>query len=53
MSLSVEADGTIVSRVFSRVGLLGNPSDGFEGACLSVSLQNFYAEARERRETQP
>jgi glucuronokinase len=46
MSVSVHADGTIVSRVFSRIGLLGNPSDGFEGACLSLSLANFHAEVR-------
>lgn len=36
----------ITSRVFARVGLLGNPSDGYGGACLSLSLANFYAEVR-------
>ncbi|KIY97381.1 hypothetical protein MNEG_10582 [Monoraphidium neglectum] len=34
----------IVSRVHARVGLLGNPSDGFYGKTLSLSLANFYAE---------
>lgn len=46
MSTRQEADGTIISRVYSRIGLLGNPSDGFQGACLSLSLSNFYAEVR-------
>lgn len=32
------------SRVYSRIGLLGNPSDGYNGRCLSLSLQNFWAE---------
>jgi hypothetical protein len=36
----------IVSRVHARVGLLGNPSDGFYGKTLSLSLANFYAEVR-------
>ncbi|PRW58585.1 glucuronokinase 1 isoform A [Chlorella sorokiniana] len=44
MSTRTEADGTITSRVYSRIGLLGNPSDGFEGACLSLSLANWWAE---------
>lgn len=34
----------IHSRVFSRVGLLGNPSDGYGGKCISFSLANFSAE---------
>lgn len=34
----------IVSRVHARVGLLGNPSDGFYGKTISFSLKNFYAE---------
>ena len=39
-----QKDGAITSRVYSRIGLLGNPSDGFQGACLSLSLANFWAE---------
>lgn len=45
MATHQAADGTITSRVYSRIGLLGNPSDGFQGACLSLSLANFWAEA--------
>lgn len=46
MAVQVQPDGTLVSRVHSRIGLLGNPSDGFEGACVSLSLANFYAEVQ-------
>eukprot|EP00879_Flechtneria_rotunda_P025024 GHRR01026556.1.p1 GENE.GHRR01026556.1~~GHRR01026556.1.p1 ORF type:complete len:305 (+),score=81.79 GHRR01026556.1:33-917(+) len=35
---------SITSRVHARVGLLGNPSDGFFGKTISFSLGNFYAE---------
>ena len=34
----------VSSRVFSRIGLLGNPSDGFLGKTISVSCANFWAE---------
>jgi glucuronokinase len=37
---------SVVSRVYARVGLLGNPSDGFYGKTISFSLSNFYAQAR-------
>jgi glucuronokinase len=37
---------TISSRVYARVGLLGNPSDGFYGKTISFSLANFFAEVR-------
>lgn len=36
----------VAKRVSARVGLLGNPSDGFKGAVVSFSLQNFWAEVR-------
>lgn len=36
----------ISSKVCARVGLLGNPSDGFYGKTISFSLANFYAEVR-------
>lgn len=32
------------TRVYSRAGLAGNPSDGYFGKTLSVTFQNFYAE---------
>lgn len=34
----------ITKRAFARVGLLGNPSDGFFGKTISVSVSNFWAE---------
>ena len=43
-AVSVGEDGAITSRVFARIGLLGNPSDGFFGKTISLSLANFYAE---------
>ena len=27
-----------------RVGLMGNPSDGFHGKTISMSIENFWAE---------
>lgn len=37
-------DGTIVSKVYARIGLLGNPSDGYGGKVLALSLKNFSAQ---------
>lgn len=38
--------GVLRSRVHARIGLLGNPSDGFGGVCISLSLANHWAEVR-------
>lgn len=38
------ATGRVTSCVCARVGLLGNPSDGYNGKTISFSLANFYAE---------
>lgn len=46
MAVVEEAAGILRSRVHARIGLLGNPSDGFEGSCISLSLANFHAEVR-------
>ena len=35
-------------RAFARIGVMGNPSDGFNGRTLSASIQNFYATVRIR-----
>lgn len=35
----------IVCRTCARIGLLGNPSDGFFGKTISLSIANFWAEA--------
>jgi hypothetical protein len=37
--------GGAYARGFARVGLLGNPSDGYNGKTFSVTVENFYAEA--------
>lgn len=37
--------GTIIrKRAYARVGLIGNPSDGFGGKTISLSISNFWAE---------
>lgn len=36
--------GVIKSRVHARIGLLGNPSDGYHGKTISFALANFWAE---------
>jgi hypothetical protein len=40
----ISSQQAITSRVYARIGLLGNPSDGFYGKTISFSLANFYAE---------
>ena len=32
-------------RAFARAGLLGNPSDGYHGKTISISVRNYWAEA--------
>lgn len=34
----------ISKRAYARVGLVGNPSDGFFGKTISMSIKNFWAE---------
>ena len=34
----------IRKRAYARAGLLGNPSDGYNGKTISVSVRNFWAE---------
>jgi len=41
---TISPQGAITRRVHARVGLIGNPSDGFFGKTLSVSISNFWAE---------
>src|SRR5215831_4455509 len=31
-------------RAFARAGLLGNPSDGYSGKTISISIRNYWAE---------
>ncbi|CAD5123705.1 DgyrCDS12026 [Dimorphilus gyrociliatus] len=35
---------SITKRVFARVGLMGNPSDGFNGKTIALSIKNFWAD---------
>ena len=36
----------VLHRTYARVGLLGNPSDGYGGKTISFTLDRFYAEVR-------
>ena len=35
----------IRKRAYARAGLLGNPSDGYNGKTISIIVRNFWAEA--------
>ncbi|EGD74001.1 hypothetical protein PTSG_05698 [Salpingoeca rosetta] len=37
--------GPIVRRAYARVGLMGNPSDGFFGKTISLAIRNYWAQA--------
>ncbi|OZJ02792.1 hypothetical protein BZG36_04418 [Bifiguratus adelaidae] len=37
-------DDPIIARSYARVGLVGNPSDGYHGKTISVLISNFWAE---------
>lgn len=34
---------SIKSRAYARIGIMGNPSDGFYGKTIAASIRNFYA----------
>lgn len=38
-------DGVITAKAYARVGILGNPSDGYEGKCISSTIENYAATA--------
>eukprot|EP00756_Hemistasia_phaeocysticola_P051557 Hpha_TRINITY_DN26731_c0_g1::TRINITY_DN26731_c0_g1_i1::g.138860::m.138860/K16190/GLCAK; glucuronokinase len=40
----VHAPQPITRRAYARVGLMGNPSDGFNGKTIALSIANFWAE---------
>lgn len=44
----------IRSRAYARAGLLGNPSDGYYGKIIAISVKNFWADVllRESKEIQ-
>jgi len=39
-----ESPVQITRRAYARVGLMGNPSDGFNGKTISLSIGNFWSE---------
>ena len=41
---SIKGIEPVTKRVYARVGLMGNPSDGFYGKTISLSIANFWAE---------
>ena len=43
----------IERRAHARVGLVGNPSDGFFGKTIAVALQNFYATVKLTEKHEP
>ena len=45
--------GVITRRAYARVGLLGNPSDGYFGKTISVSISNFFSEVSLTPNQQP
>ena len=38
------SNGIIRSRAYARAGFIGNPSDGYHGKTISLTLRDFYAE---------
>lgn len=38
----------IKTKAYARIGLLGNPSDGFFGKTVSCAIRNFWAEVELR-----
>lgn len=38
----------IVRRAYARVGLMGNPSDGFFGKTIALTIKNYWAEVKLR-----
>jgi len=41
---------TLTRRSYARVGLLGNPSDGYHGRTISVLIENYFAEVGTARQ---
>ena len=42
----MSAPGEASGRAFARAALLGNPSDGFGGRTIALTLREFRAEVR-------
>ncbi|XP_050985570.1 glucuronokinase with putative uridyl pyrophosphorylase [Labeo rohita] len=42
--LQMSPSKPITCRSYARVGLMGNPSDGFNGKTIAMSIANFWAE---------
>ena len=39
-----ETGAKVSDRCYARIGLIGNPSDGFHGKTISLTISNFSAE---------
>ena len=35
---------SVTGRCYSRIGLIGNPSDGYYGNTISIAVDNFFTE---------
>ena len=53
MPMDDDSVGVITKRAYARIGLLGNPSDGYYGKTISVSIKNFFAEVHLTPNQQP
>ena len=42
---ATEVQAPITKKAYARVGLMGNPSDGFNGKTISLSIRNYWAQA--------
>lgn len=43
-SQATRAASPLTCRTYARIGLIGNPSDGFNGKTISLSIANFWAD---------
>eukprot|EP00939_MAST-03C_sp_MAST-3C-sp1_P003404 g3404.t1 len=41
---ALSSSSSISRRAYARVGLMGNPSDGFYGKTIALTIQNYWAE---------
>lgn len=35
---------SVTGRCYSRIGLIGNPSDGYYGNTISIAVENYFTE---------
>ena len=44
-SSGLDSEMIVQTRCYARVGLVGNPSDGYHGKTIAFTMRNFWAEA--------